>query len=85
LQKGYLSAVTRSPPSADVKLGLQEYYAQLSASEIGDRQEFAFEAAMRLRRRWFQPDVWERMDVDPRPVVRLMLESRPGPSRRSGP
>ena len=58
-------------------LGLQEYYTQLSAPEIRDRQEFAFEAALRLRRRWFQPDVWERMGVDPRPVVRLMLESPP--------
>ena len=58
-------------------LGLQEYYTQLSASEIRDRQEFAFEAAVRLRRRWFQPDVWERMGVDPRPVVRLLLQSPP--------
>jgi hypothetical protein len=58
-------------------LGLQEYYTQLSAPEIRDCQEFAFEAAVRLRRRWFQPDVWERMGVDPRPVVRLMLESAP--------
>jgi hypothetical protein len=58
-------------------LGLQEYYKELSAPELRDRQEFAFEAAVRLRRRWFQPDVWERMGVDPRPVVRLMLESPP--------
>jgi hypothetical protein len=58
-------------------LGLQEYYTELSASELRHRQEFAFEAALRLRRRWFQPDVWERMGVDPRPVVRLMLESPP--------
>jgi len=58
-------------------LGLQEYYTELSASEIRDRQEFALEAAVRLRRRWFQPDVWERLDVDPRPVVKLLLESPP--------
>ena len=58
-------------------LGLQEYYAQLSAPELRERQEFAYEAALRLRRRWFQPDVWERMGVDPRPVVRIMLESPP--------
>jgi hypothetical protein len=58
-------------------LGLQEYYTQLSAPEIRDRQEFALDAAVRLRQRWFQPDVWERMNVDPRMVVKLMLESPP--------
>jgi hypothetical protein len=63
-------------------LGLQEYYTQLSAAEIRDRQEFAFEAAVRLRQRWFQPDVWEHMDVDPRPIVRIMLES-PGRSEQA--
>jgi hypothetical protein len=56
-------------------LGLQEYYAQLSAAEVRERQEFAYEAAVFLRRRWFQTDIWERMGVDPRPVVRLMLEA----------
>ncbi len=30
--------------------------------------------SIRLRNRWFHTDVWERMGVDPRPVVRLMLE-----------
>jgi hypothetical protein len=58
-------------------LGLQEFYGQLSAAELRERQEFAYEAAVRLRRRWFQPDVWERMGVDPRLVVRTMLESPP--------
>jgi hypothetical protein len=56
-------------------LGLEEYYAQLTAPEIRERQEFAYEAAVFLRRRWFQPDIWERMGVDPRPVVRLLLET----------
>jgi hypothetical protein len=56
-------------------LGLQEYYAQLSTAEVRERQEFAYETALFLRRRWFQPDVWERMGVDPRPVVRLLIEA----------
>src|SRR3954462_2538170 len=55
-------------------LSLQEFYAGLSAAEIRERREFAFGAATRLRDRWFQPDVWERMGVDPRAVVRMMLE-----------
>src|SRR6202166_1561524 len=58
-------------------LSLQEYYKELSAAELRERQEFPYDAAVRLRRRWFQPDVWERMGVDPRPVVRVMLESPP--------
>jgi hypothetical protein len=55
-------------------LSLKEFYEELSASEIRERQEFAYEAACRLRDRWFQSDVWERMNVDPRPIVRLMIE-----------
>jgi hypothetical protein len=55
-------------------LSLQEFYTQLSGPEIRERQEFAYEAAVRLRDRWFQTDVWERMGVDPRPIVKLMVE-----------
>jgi hypothetical protein len=55
-------------------LSLQEFYGQLSGPEIRERQEFAYEAAVRLRDRWFQTDVWERMGVDPRPVVKLMID-----------
>ena len=45
-------------------LSLQEYYAELSAAEIRERQEFAFEAAVRMRDRFLQQEVWERMGVD---------------------
>ena len=62
-------------------LGLQEFYAGLSSHEIRERQEFAYETALFLRKRWFQPDVWERMGVDPRQVVRLMLEGPPAEER----
>ncbi len=55
-------------------LSLQEFYGQLNAAEIRERQEFALEAVIRLRNRWFHTDVWERMGVDPKPVVRLMLD-----------
>ena len=62
-------------------LGLQEFYGGLTAHEIRERQEFAYETAQFLRKRWFQPDVWERMGVDPRMVVRLMLEGQPAEER----
>src|SRR5438067_973112 len=62
-------------------LSLQELYGSLGAAELKERQEFAYEAAVRLRNRWFQPDVWEHMGVDPRPVLRLMLEN-PAPEER---
>ncbi len=55
-------------------LTLQEFYSELNAHEIRERQEFALEAVVRLRNRWFHTDVWEREGVDPRPLVRFMIE-----------
>ena len=46
-------------------LSLQEYYSELSDAEIGERQEFAFEAALRMRDRFLQQEVWDKMGVDP--------------------
>ncbi|MEZ5167359.1 MAG: hypothetical protein R2695_13060 [Acidimicrobiales bacterium] len=37
---------------------------QLSAAEIRERQEFALEAAVRMRDRFLQQEVWQRMDID---------------------
>jgi hypothetical protein len=44
-------------------LSLQEFYSQLSAAEIRERQEFAFEAAVRMRDRLLFQEVWERLEV----------------------
>ena len=44
-------------------LSLKEYYAELSGPEIRERQEFAFEAAVRMRDRFLQQEVWDRMGV----------------------
>ena len=44
-------------------LSLQEYYEQLSAAELRERQEFAFEAAVRMRDRLVLQEVWDRMGV----------------------
>jgi hypothetical protein len=44
-------------------LSLQEYYSQLTDAEMAERQEFAFEAAVRMRDRFLQQEVFERMGV----------------------
>jgi hypothetical protein len=62
-------------------LSLTELYDGLSAAEVRERQEFALEATIALRNRWFHTDVWERLGVDPRPIVRLELED-PGPEEQ---
>jgi hypothetical protein len=58
-------------------LSLQEYYAELSDKELRERQEFAFEAAVRMRDRFLQQEVWERMGVDGRKMTKLLLETPP--------
>ena len=47
-------------------LSLQEYYKELSAAELRERQEFAFEAAIRMKDRMVMQEVWERMEVPDR-------------------
>ena len=56
-------------------ISLQEYYAGLSAAELRERQEFAFEAAVRMRDRFLQQEVWDRMGVDPKAVVPLIAQA----------
>jgi hypothetical protein len=53
-------------------LSLKEYYAELSDKEMAERQEFAFEAALRMRDRLLQQEVWERMGVDPKLAIKTM-------------
>ncbi|HWW45083.1 MAG TPA: ferritin-like domain-containing protein, partial [Acidimicrobiia bacterium] len=55
-------------------LSLKEYYEQLSAAEIRERQEFAFEAAVRMRDRFLQQEVWERMGVNVKEAVKVVLQ-----------
>ena len=56
-------------------LSLQEYYAELSQPEIRERQEFAFEAAVRMRDRFLQQEVWERMGVPVEQAVQVVMDS----------
>jgi hypothetical protein len=58
-------------------LSLKEYYEGLTDAELRERQEFAFEAAVRMRDRFLQQEVWERMGIDPRPVITSMLAIPP--------
>jgi hypothetical protein len=52
-------------------LSLQEYYEELSDAELRERQEFAFEAALRMRDRLLAVEVWERMGIDARVPIKL--------------
>jgi len=56
-------------------LSLQEYYAGLSDVEIFERQQFAFEAAVRMRDRFLQQEVWERMGVPVKEAIELVMQT----------
>jgi hypothetical protein len=56
-------------------LSLKEFYAELTAAEIRERQEFAFEAAVRMRDRFLQQEVWDRMGVPVQEAVSLMMQT----------
>jgi hypothetical protein len=53
-------------------LSLQDYYRELSQAELRERQEFAFEAAVRMRDRLLQQEVWERMGLPVKEVIALI-------------
>ena len=54
-------------------LSLQELYQQLSHAEIRERQEFAFEAALRMRDRMQGQEVWDRLGVSQRDAAQVTL------------
>ncbi len=56
-------------------LSLKEFYEQLSDAEMLERQEFAFEAAVRMRDRFLQQEVWERMDVPVQEAIELVMNT----------
>ncbi len=58
-------------------LSLQEYYRGLSDRELRERQEFAFEVARRLQRRFMHTEMWERLGVDAEALYRAMDQTRP--------
>jgi len=56
-------------------LSLQEFYAELTDAEIFERQQFAFEAAVRMRDRFLQQEVWERMDVPVKEAISIVSQA----------
>jgi hypothetical protein len=56
-------------------LSLKEYYAELSDAEMKERQEFAFEAAVRMRDRFLQQEVWARMGLDVKDVLPIIMQA----------
>jgi hypothetical protein len=55
-------------------LSLQEVYAELSATEIRERQEFAYEAAVRMRDRMAGQEVWDRLGISPKEAAQLAAQ-----------
>jgi hypothetical protein len=56
-------------------LSLKEYYGGLSDAELRERQEFAFEAAVRMRDRFLHQEVWDRLGLDVKQVLPLVMAS----------
>jgi hypothetical protein len=56
-------------------LSLKEHYQQLSTKELRERQEFAYEAAIRMRDRFLHQEVFERLGVPVNEAVEMVLRS----------
>ena len=56
-------------------LSLKEHYATLTEAELRERQEFAYEAAVRMRDRLLMQEVWERLEVPRDDVVRVLSQA----------
>jgi hypothetical protein len=54
-------------------LSLKEVYGGMTDSEMKDRQEFAYEAAVRMRDRFMSQEVWERQGINPKDVLPVVL------------
>ena len=55
-------------------LSLKEYYEGLSDAEMFERQQFAYEASLRMRDRFLQQEVWDRMGVNPKEALQLVVQ-----------
>ncbi len=56
-------------------LSLQDYYSELTTAELRERQEFAFEAAVRMRDRFLQQEVFDRMGVPVKEAISLVMQA----------
>ena len=58
-------------------LSLEEYYQHLTEAELLERQEFCFEASIRMRDRFLAQEVWEEFGVDTTEMVRRIINIPP--------
>jgi hypothetical protein len=58
-------------------LSLQELYGELTEAELFERQEFAYDAAIRMRDRFQRQEVWERLGVDVKEAIRTFTAADP--------
>jgi para-aminobenzoate N-oxygenase AurF len=56
-------------------LSLKEVYEDMDASELRERQEFCYEAALRMRDRFLSQEVWEALDMPVRECTEIMLHN----------
>jgi hypothetical protein len=56
-------------------LSLREVYADLTAAELRERQEFCFESALRMRDRFLAADVWEILGLPVEECTEAVLHS----------
>ncbi|MFN8052885.1 MAG: ferritin-like domain-containing protein [Acidimicrobiales bacterium] len=56
-------------------LSLKEYYEGLSDAEMFERQQFAFEAAVRMRDRFLQQEVFDRMGVPVKDAIQAVMHT----------
>ena len=56
-------------------LSLKEAYADLGAAEVRERQEFCYEAAVRMRDRFLAQEVWEWAGLPVKECTKVMLDA----------
>ncbi|MEZ5322944.1 MAG: ferritin-like domain-containing protein [Microthrixaceae bacterium] len=56
-------------------LSLKEYYANLTDAEMFERQQFAFEAAVRMRDRFLQQEVFERLGIPAKDAIQAVMRT----------
>jgi hypothetical protein len=56
-------------------ISLKEAYADLTAAEVRERQEFCYEAAIRMRDRFLSQEVWEELGMPVKECCEVMLNN----------
>ena len=70
----------RHPLTDDYRQGRERLLAlaaELTEAELFERQEFAYDAAIRMRDRFQRQEIWERFGVDVREAIRTFSAQDP--------